>query len=65
MGPAHYRGFTPAGAMMDYTEAASMPSYVPTSLSGLPDKMTFAQRTSNLVEKALWSIFNECVSYFL
>ena len=54
-----YWGFTPAGATMDYTEAASMPSYVPTSLSGLPDKMTFAQRASNVIQKAFWSIFTE------
>ena len=54
-----YWGFTPAGAMMDYTEAASMPSYVPTSLSGLPDEMPFAQRASNLIQKAFYSILNE------
>ena len=54
-----YWGFTPAGGMMDYTEAATMPSYVPTYSSGLPDKMTFSQRASNLVQKAFWSVFNE------
>ena len=54
-----YWGFTPAGGTMDYTEAVTMPSYVPTSSSGLPDKMTFAQRASNLVQKAFWSVVTQ------
>ena len=51
-----YWGFTPAGGIMDYTDAVTMPSYVPTSSSGMPDTMTFAQRVSNFVQKGVWAI---------
>ena len=46
----------PAGGILDYTDAVSLPSYVPTSSSGLPGKMSFVQRVSNFVQKGVWAI---------
>ena len=49
-----YWAFTPAGNMLDYTVAVSMPSYVPHQPSGLPDRMSFLQRATNIALKAGW-----------
>ena len=44
---------TPAGLWMDYTSAATNPSYVPALLSTLTDKMGFLERAYSLAFKVI------------